>query len=230
MSKKYVIVCPTHKRALSKIEINNLRITEKVNSCVDRYFLLPKGTPTDFYSTTFPSWAIIFVDGKYLSSNLSYNKFLLSHKFYELFICYKFLIVCQADAIILKNISYLPVQYDYIGAPWKNSCKFLTVSLYVGNGGLSLRRTLKFYYLTRVLFFIKFFNGNEDVLFAFIGFLKLLKVPKSEIAKNYFVETFADKVNNYSDYVGYHALNIFNPNLEMKIHNDFLNKKNNEQF
>jgi hypothetical protein len=111
-----------------------------------------------------------------------------------------------------------------MGAPWKNSCKFLGVSLYVGNGGLSLRRTLKFYYLTRVFFFMKYFNGNEDILFSFMGFLKFLKLPNLEIAKKYFVETFADETHNFRDYMGYHALNIFNPNLEKIIHSEFMNR------
>ena len=72
------------------------------------------------------------------------------------------MVICQSDALVIKNLNYLKnklINYDYIGAPWikpyhfnyfefkeikylRNIVSFFKINrLFVGNGGLSIRRT-----------------------------------------------------------------------------------------
>jgi len=73
-----------------------------------------------------------------------YNNILVKEELWNKLIAEKVLIF-QLDSIICKDsqrdiTSFL--QYDYIGAPWKNS-SWAAVSNFIGNGGFSLRSRTK---------------------------------------------------------------------------------------
>jgi hypothetical protein len=77
--------------------------------------------------------------------------------FYERFSNYKFILILQTDAIILRDeLDFWCAQpFDYVGAPWPDGYEiFVNLGLFegeygkrvkveVGNGGLSLRRVNK---------------------------------------------------------------------------------------
>ena len=75
---------------------------------------------------------------------------MLSKNFYERFLQYTYILIYQPDAFVFSNnLEYFcKLDYDYIGAPWLwGEYKFLDTdhtAWYVGNGGLSLRKTEKF--------------------------------------------------------------------------------------
>ena len=122
-----------------------------------------------------------------------YNKLLYSQFFYE-HIDTDYFLMFQTDTLIsskYKNNIYTFLEYDYVGAPWKNLNK-------VGNGGLSLRKKSKmiemiqkggyvkndgeFHYEDR--FFTNTTGDNIDIT---------LNIPTVETAKQFSVETiFSD--------------------------------------
>ena len=74
----------------------------------------------------------------------SYNRLLLSKRFYRAFEGYEYLLICQLDSLVLSDqlAHWIGREWDYIGAPWSegyltsNGAEFTGV----GNGGFSLRR------------------------------------------------------------------------------------------
>lgn len=158
----------------------------------------------------------------------SYNKLMLSVDFYEKFLNYKYLLIYQLDCYVFKDkLEYWCNQnYDYIGAPWftysiYNLTKFKKLkffakqyfnsilkkkvtenSLYykVGNGGLSLRKTEKFYQilLNYDQNIIDQYTGNdstslfnEDVFWSYEvnkGFIKKLKIPNYKKAVQFSID------------------------------------------
>ena len=107
-----------------------------------------------------------------------YNFILTNKKFYDLIPTDIFLIF-QTDSMILnkEQINNF-LQYDYVGAPWKNekTC---------GNGGLSLRRKTKMIEIINK----KEYNylQNEDFYFSFNNNINLNK-PDFELSKTFSVE------------------------------------------
>jgi len=87
---------------------------------------------------------ITFAD-QYFASIEGYNDLLLSHKFYQAFDSFEYLLIVQTDALVLSNSLefWCGKQYSYIGAPWFEGYTTPTLPLTlksVGNGGFSLRR------------------------------------------------------------------------------------------
>jgi hypothetical protein len=85
-----------------------------------------------------------------------YNQLLTSEKFYE-YIPTEIFLIFQTDTIICENQKTLInnfLQYDYVGAPWKDA---------VGNGGFSLRRKSK---TLEIISKCKRGSENEDIYFA----------------------------------------------------------------
>lgn len=122
-----------------------------------------------------------------------YNRLLYSHFFYQN-IDTDYFLIFQTDTLIsskYKNNIYAFLDYDYVGAPWRNLNK-------VGNGGLSFRKKSKmiemiqkggyikkdgeFHYEDR--FFTNTTGDNIDIT---------LNIPTVEAAKQFSVETiFSD--------------------------------------
>jgi hypothetical protein len=96
----------------------------------------------------------------------------------------------QLDTLIsakYKDYIYDFMEYDYVGAPWK---KQPIPNLYVGNGGLSLRKKSAILHaLDNDTYNIKY-RENEDVYFSFY----IKNKPSLEKAKLFSTETiFSEK-------------------------------------
>ena len=104
-----------------------------------------------------------------MKSRYSCNQLLKTPSFYEEFLDFEFMITLQLDAVLVKNINAVdPGGFDFIGAPWYPS--FYVRQIYndifslpflpkkilhewtVGNGGLSIRRTKKFFDAAKIIF------------------------------------------------------------------------------
>jgi hypothetical protein len=218
---KFVICCPAYKQILTESEVLNLRITQENNPNISKVFIIPKTISKEFYINNFPSWEIVEMESFYFKSVSTYNKLLLSNVLYKIFYKYKFILICQFDALLVKNIYYIPDCYDFIGAPWQKKVNYRGFELEIGNGGLSLRRVKKFYFLTTLLWFLKMSNANEDVIFSFLGKIKILKIPNFKIANNIFKETTSVGMTNTNNTYGFHALEKWNLNLQNILHNKF---------
>ncbi len=89
--------------------------------------------------------SITLLEDQYFQSISGYNALLMSKEFYECFTDYEYILICQHDALILKNTlaAWLNSGYGFVGAPHfvgsanpKQPLKFRKSQ----NGGLSLRR------------------------------------------------------------------------------------------
>ncbi len=132
------------------------------------------------------------------------------------------MLIVQPDAYIIgdkdKLEYFLNMDYDYIGAPWKDTHRMrkLFFDLYylrwnrikplfwifggkeigarVGNGGLSLRKigsTIKL--LRRYIFYRKIWGANEDVFFANFGNRcgKRYRIAPVDVAERFSLEETA---------------------------------------
>jgi len=146
----------------------------------------------------------------------TYNQLLTSTSFWQTLIkdnCHNALIF-QSDTVLLKDTVDQYLEYDYIGAPWRHA-HCLPLGIRVGNGGLSLRQTHKMMYITMNCKNID--DWYEDIYFSFWSYRLGYRMPTTEIAKTFSVETMF-----YRDPMGMHKphLEFFTPK-EIEIYNRF---------
>jgi hypothetical protein len=97
----------------------------------------------------------------------------------------------------------------------------------VGNGGLSFRNIqscIKILEQSKNEKTWKLFNSGkigEDVVFSFLFNKYKYNVASRKQASKVFVETFAKKLKSIPDVIGFHALDKFNPQLEIIIFKAF---------
>lgn len=239
----YVIATPIWKERLDLFEHNNIQITNKYNTSVDKYFIAPESMDCSFYEQSFPDWKYKRISPVWLSSVSAYNSLMLSPVIYELFNTYSYLVICQTDAVLIRDISSLNMMnYDYIGSPWVkpvliNKFKIyglfycgkiidilgFSIAVEVGNGGLSIRKIKKFLTLTRSIPSRKFIKIAEDNFWAYMGYLKRLTIPEAEIAEKIFWETSAQYQQSMPEYLyGFHALEKWNYKLYTNLVNKYL--------
>ena len=149
-----VIIIPIYKKTLDSDEFFSVKKTIGKLKDYDIYWACPNYLDISYYYENFGISKIVRFDDDYFKDVASYSRLLLSCFFYERFINYDFMLICQTDAIILKNELdlWLNKPYDYIGAPWPYGYTFtirtnkiplkdgVKCNAFVGNGGLSLRR------------------------------------------------------------------------------------------
>ncbi len=144
----------------------------------------------DYYKHRYPYVSYELFEPDFFSSTAGYNRLMLNDCFYARFVESEFLLIAHTDALVLRDeLDYwLDRSFDYIGAPWPSGLQFaINVSpfegvlskkmvLYVGNGGLTLRRIsacrelLKEFNEVRFAFDVNAANSaNEDVFFSFMG-------------------------------------------------------------
>lgn len=141
------VVCPIYTPILKRSEefalINNIQKLSKYKF----ELLIADNLPTEYYQKFIKDNVLLrLVPNNHLSSITSYNKFIMSPVFWEMFDS-EFVLICQYDAWIFSDQlePWLNKKYDYIGAPWfkgfVNAKPNSPLIMKVGNGGLSLRKT-----------------------------------------------------------------------------------------
>lgn len=237
--KTVIIIIPVYREYLTDEELLNVRNNVKRLSLYEICFICPQSLHTEFYEREFPRIKCIRFPDAYFKGIKGYNKLMLSKETYKRFETYDFLCVCQADALILKEGRCLdPFQdmdYDYIGAPWFPA-QYITllpdttkvqkfINLFfskkyvsVGNGGLSLRRINRTYWLLdKWRLQVMLWPHYEDYFFAFMGRYKepLYKIAPVEIAQNFSVETGSRELigTKNIDPVGIHGYRTYYPEI-----------------
>lgn len=118
---------------------------------------------------------------------IEYSMFMTSSKFIEQIPTETFLIF-QTDTMICpkeKNLIYEFINYDYVGAPWPESC--LKESCEVGNGGLSLRKKSKMLEIIRNIPYPD--KMAEDLYFCGVNHTIPLYKPTWEKSKMFSIES-----------------------------------------
>lgn len=203
MNYEVAVIVPVYTAELSDNEkknlINNLRVLN------DRQFVIikPQSLKIDLDNflpglTKQKNIEVSEFDDNYFASVNGYNRLLLSKMFYQRFIQYKYILICQLDAFLFKNDlqKWMNKGYDYLGAPWTKDEEstfikmtrsgrigpFLKATAYInkiffgkkdfriGNGGLSLRNVKKSLSILGTLgSYAKKWKENEDIFWAVLA-------------------------------------------------------------
>jgi hypothetical protein len=201
---KTIIVVPIYKENAERSEIFSLLRLRQLNT-ENVTLIHPISLDISQYKNLYPGIGSISFDDNNFSSIETYNKLMLSTHFYEKFSCYDYILIHQLDAFLFHaNINFFTnLNYDYIGAPWRYGCKeypyifnrwklkIFKKNVYVGNGGLSLRKVdsvLNLLYKRKNHITLRVLS--EDVFFGYWGtFSDEFLVPTPNIAATFSVET-----------------------------------------
>ena len=190
---KLAIVIPQYTEELSQAETTSLHQALRLGRGVDIINVSPERLRhnEDLLDP-------IFFPDRYFESTHTYSELMLTHKFWESFIGYEYILIYQLDCLLLRDnlLEWCEMGYDYIGAPWlpgfaEEGEQFAAV----GNGGFSLRKVSKHLEVFKVMGNVEVipYPGHEDVAWSqeipkqlpFINF----KVACPEVAKYFAVET-----------------------------------------
>ena len=210
---KLAIVIPIHKLSLIKTEEKSLRCILQKNNVENIFLVLPEKLKVE---TQFNNINKIFFNDDYFISQKSYNKLLLSKKFFNTFDSFDHILIYQLDSYLIKKTEDLDefLNEDFIGSPHINIKKKRFTGIL--NGGFSIRSTKssievlnsnKFYLtfkslipvlryfsgLNRIQNFMKFFFS---IYYIYINekIFKKKKVYFSQILINYFSDFYNEDI------------------------------------
>lgn len=166
-----MIITPIYRSDLSETEIELVTLSGRTTPH-PQIFVAPSGMDTAPLRERFPRIDVVFTDADNLASTRSYNHWLTSQAFYDMWPDFEWILIAQFDALVRSNpwadLTSSKVHWDYLGAPWSPAMRVVTVGnrilvrspsganrgpawvglvgrrLHVGNGGLSLRRRESF--------------------------------------------------------------------------------------
>ena len=163
-----IIVIPVHQAQLTADERLSVSQCERVLGRYAIRFVCPSSVKA---VEGFEHIPIEHFDDAYFRDLASYNRLMLSKGFYEQFSQYTYILIYQADAFVFRDelLEWAQAGYSYVGAPWILKAKYRTwwgrlvlhlrglkyrlrgkpfrpllLGDKIGNGGLSLRKTVDF--------------------------------------------------------------------------------------
>lgn len=172
---KVVVIIPIYKTTLSDDEVLSLRQTCQALKNYPLVVIQPEGLDLSSLNEQYPLLQFQEFPASYFKGIMGYNRLMLSPVFYERFLNYEYMLICQLDAYIFRDElqEWCNKGYDYIGSPWLRrpvydfpllkQCMQFSLwwkhrrglrskqDLYnkVGNGGLSLRKVKAHYQVTK---------------------------------------------------------------------------------
>lgn len=233
-SGRLAVVTPIWEPCPSPAAQALMRVTDRHSTSVPRVLVGPHGMATDWYRESFPDWTIRDLDPACFASVDAYSAALLAPGFYESFADFDAIVLCQLDAVLLKDPTPLAlVDADYLGAPWeppirviwwrhtwlheRRIYRMMGRRLTVGNGGLSLRRPTAFVEFTSRLSRRRDYENlrkyNEDMVVSYFGARYGLRIGSVEQARSTFMEYGLRDLSQIPDVHGIHALERVNPAL-----------------
>ncbi len=186
--KKVAIVIPIYKQELSKCEEISLSQAINVFRNYDKFFVKPSSLQWSYKNII----NVVFKD-KWFKSSKAYSRLLMNEEFYKCFNQYEYILIYQLDAFVFKdNLKYFcDLGYDYVGAPWLSGLvyywNYKYNTLYVGNGGFSLRNVDKCIKLIRLKSTLFLEYINEDIFFS-MGNSDIFRVAPVKVALEFSFE------------------------------------------
>lgn len=190
VNQRCVVVIPIYKVQMSRFESISLLQCSKVLSNHDVYYIAPFGFDYKQYRDIFNA-PIKYYDKKYFQNISGYNNLMMTKNFYESFLEYDYMLIYQLDGFCFSDgVGYfMSLGYDYIGAPWLDGMNLYTYNfkgcgmlkklfpkvgfiarLYVGNGGVSLRKIDSIIAAFNAYeAIISQWRFNEDILYSYLG-------------------------------------------------------------
>ena len=98
--KKICICIPVYKEVPSEDEILSLNSVKTNAAGIDIFYIKPRSLDLTGYGEY--SFDCVYFEDKYFRNVHTYSRLLLSTVFYEKFIDYEYMLICQTDALLLK--------------------------------------------------------------------------------------------------------------------------------
>jgi len=134
------VLVPIYKKTLTEDENLSLATIRRKLSGFGIIFIAPKSL--ELSEVKYEGESVEHFKDEYFYGIEGYNRLLKSCEFYQRFVSYEYILVCQLDCLVLSNelTNWIKKGFDYIGAPWFKPKKTPEDGLWrVGNGGFSLR-------------------------------------------------------------------------------------------
>lgn len=199
-----VVIVPVYQASLSPLEAYSLDRSMATLRGRDIVFIGPEGLDLAYYRARYGDIVYRAYPAENFASIPGYNRLLLSQSFYREFSDYAFSLICQTDAIALRDEldDWCARPFDYVGAPWPDGYSLMVnagrfegpngrlVRVTVGNGGFSLRRNQKaIALLDEFEVVLKVFlqtGSSEDLFFSVMGSLSQDFLVPNEITASRF--------------------------------------------
>ncbi len=150
-----VVLIPIYRARLPQHEEAALGVSLSHLKGWPVWFIGPQGLDWGWYREQAPEGVFLAFEPHYFASARSYSQLLLNPDFYARLEGFDFHLICQTDAVVLRPTlsQFLLQDYHYWGAPWPNGwsidlpvrigarTELFKLNAFVGNGGLSLRKT-----------------------------------------------------------------------------------------
>lgn len=186
---RVAVVIPIYKELLNEYEKISLHQCLRILDRYDIFFIMPIGL--DITSYRCGKVKIMELSPDNFKSIATYNRLMLNPEFYRNFLEFDYILIYQLDGFVFcdRLDEFMAKGYDYIGAPWLDGMKlykysfrgiellnrflngvFVYCTLYVGNGGVSLRKvnsTINI--LEKNAGQVNDWRENEDLFFAKMG-------------------------------------------------------------
>lgn len=235
--RKLCIIVPIYKETLNKEESLALNHLKSLSKDEKVFLVAPESLNLSAYNCYM--WEVRRFSDRYFKNVAGYTRLLLRQQFYECFIQYEYMLICQTDALLLKPVAalydFMKLPYDYYGAPWVDGAvsyqyAFRGISLikwlfkarvcYVGNGGFSLRHirhTIAL--LEEKKRYTLLWNSGEDTFFAYHGQDNKcgFRIAPVEVAEQFALEQNAkEKIREGALPIGLHAWKKYYPELKLE--------------
>lgn len=199
-----VVIVPVYQPALNALEAYSLDRSMATLHAREVVFIGPEGLDLSWYRARYGEIVYRAYPAPYFASIPGYNRLLLSQAFYRDFADHEFSLICQTDAIALRDEldDWCARPFDYVGAPWPDGYSLMVnagqfegangklVRVMVGNGGFSLRRNRKAIALLDefavVLNVFLQTGSSEDLFFSVMGSLSQDFLVPNEITASHF--------------------------------------------
>ena len=228
MSKhQAAVLIPAYKNKLEWYEKISLEQLLKVFSKKHVFFICPNDTRFEYIPSQ-KNIKIAYVPQWFMSSIENYNKMLLNEELYRCFTDYEYVLLCQLDVIVTRDLldRFCELDYDYWGAPWPylwstNIIDGKKVHVRVGNGGFSLRRVSSCIRLLQMINGqLSAANQNEDVIFSYYLKKHGFRVAPIKLARLFAGESQISRIYKKNNSVlpfGMHAWHRFSRDFYVKI-------------
>jgi hypothetical protein len=216
MNHSIAIVTPLYKQMPTHSEAVSLKHSFDTLGRYRRIVIAPESLDLFNYDAIIGDATTLRLDDQCFDSIATYNRLLLSRRFYKHFTAFEYMLILQPDAIVFRDeLEYwCGCNFDYIGAPWPNGLPIRPYSFrwdhrlheplkwfnkpirrFVGNGGLSLRKiSSAITTLGQHRLVAKLWIANEDLFWS----LYSPNVPGEALASKFAIE---------EDPVGYYQKN-----------------------
>jgi hypothetical protein len=152
MRREAVVVIPAYREELSPNERFSFEQCLRVLVRHPIALVAPAHLRLDSYAPERHGLLVRRFPSEFFASTRTYNRLMLSPRFYGAFIDYRYLLVYQLDAFVFSDqlSEWCRAGYDYVGAPWIDADWLDSLPIrrppwsrrnIVGNGGFSLRKT-----------------------------------------------------------------------------------------